>query len=155
MNIEELKDFLKKFSIDDLSISTFLEGKKIIEKNENIYLTSEDFNENEIYKDTIIFVKLLKILPTTFLLNFIRKSSQKIIQVKSEKQALIFTYGKGLKNDMVENITLKEDVYYIVTYNRKILGYAELIKEDEYPIQPVMNIGEYLKENDGTSIRRR
>lgn len=146
MNKQDIIQFLEKFELDNQTIDKFLENKQIIEKNKNIFLTDKPFDKNQVLDNGIIFIQLNKFLPTTYLLKFISENTP-TIQVKSQKQAMNYTYGKNLSFDSTIKTTLVNSRCYIVKFEDMILGYAKIDKTQKHPIINEMNIGEYLKEN--------
>lgn len=151
MNIEKIKEFLIKFNINKDIILKFLENKKIENKNNNIFLIENEFKTNQIYKEELIFIKLNLILPSKYLLKFISENTKNIIEAKSEKQAIEFTYGKSLSFQSIINkyqLKFKEEELYLITYQKSIIGYFKYDpKNKTHPIKNLMNIGEYLHEN--------
>ncbi len=146
MDLKKLILFLEKFDIKKENIQNIISKKEIIIKNSgNILLTSQKIKENETKVDEIIFIKLNKLLPTTYLLKIIQKNSNNNIEINQERKALDFTYGKDLDlNSIKTKIKLIENNYYILKFNNNILGYVEF-KNNK--LKNIMNIGEYLKEN--------
>ncbi len=146
MNHNEITCFLKKFDIKDENIAEFFLNKKIIEKNENIFLSERKIEKNLVYTDTLIYIKLLKLLPSMFLLDFIYNNTQNILYLKNSKNAINFTYGKDLKLDAIDKkIKLEENKMYILLFDEEIIG---IIKYENNLLKNEMNIGEYLKENN-------
>ncbi|MCA9459840.1 MAG: hypothetical protein KC550_04805, partial [Nanoarchaeota archaeon] len=98
MNIIELKEFLEQFQVKELKINEFLQNKKIIEINNNFFLIKNDdkLNKNQVFQDTLIYIQLKDMLPSKYLLEFINKNSNSKVELKGEKQAINFTYGKNL-----------------------------------------------------------
>lgn len=138
-NTNQLKSFLNEFNICEKSINEFLGNKKIVEKNENIYLVPKKykFDKNEIANKYLIFLKLKKQVPSMYLLNFIKENS-KNVNIKNYKKALNYTYGK----DII--LTKSGSGYVLVTNENLILGIG---KFDKFKLINIFNIGEYLKEN--------
>lgn len=148
MNKENLIEFLANFLVPQEKIDEFLQDKKIVEKNKNIYLVKDNFKENEVHKDTLLYIQLNQSLPSKYLLNFIKENTKNLIEIKNEKQALNFTYGKDLAKDSIRAFTQMTDKKnYIVLYQNKIVGYCFLDKSQKVGFKNLMNIGEYLKEN--------
>ncbi len=149
MKLEELTEYLKRFEISDENIVKIIKNKKVIQINENIFLTSKEFEKNQISQDTIIFIKLKKLLPTTYLLNIIKENTNNIIKLESKKTALNFTYSKNLTFENIpKNFKLKSNYDYLVLFENTPIGIAKLNKKDKkFPVENIMNIGEYLKEN--------
>lgn len=143
MNIIELRKFLENFGIPNEKIDLFLAKNRLVIKNGNIFLAKENLKPNQIYADTLLFIKLKKLLPSTYLLNFI-KTHTTPINVKSPKSALNYTYGKDLGFDGINTTPLIIGKYYIIEHERNILGYSQFTKNK---ILNLMNIGDYLKEN--------
>jgi hypothetical protein len=143
MNIEELKKYLENFMIKEEIIDEFLEDKKIIERNMNLYLSRSDFEKNEVFQDSLIFIKLEKLLPSEYLLSFIKNNS-KVLNVKNIKRASDFTYGKNLKQESFSNANnLIVDKFYIVSFDEKIIGIGNFFNKQ---LNNIMNVGEFLKE---------
>ena len=152
MNLNELKQFLEKFNINKEIIEEYLNNKKIININNNLFLINkeDEFKKNQVFSDNLIFIQLNQLLPSKYLLKFISKNSKNKIEVKSEKQALEFTYSKSLSLQSIINkyqLKFKENQYYLIEYNN-ILGYFQYNpKNKTHPLKNIMNIGEYLHEN--------
>lgn len=92
-------------------------------------------------------------IPTRFLLNFLLEKlpEESIVEVKTEKQALNFTYGKNLSRESVflaQRRRLEEGRMYLIIFDKKPLGYASFTKESKKSItlHNEMNIGMYLRE---------
>lgn len=173
MNISEFKEFLIKFDIKEHKINEYTNNKKLFEINSNFFLSEKEFNNNQIFGDTLLFIKLQNgIFPSTYLINFIKENSKNILRLKSDKHKLNFTYGKSLSLDSVSkssNLKLTENKYYLILCedndnfeklqnsqnnslknlkNYIILGYVEYNTNDKkFPLENKFNIGEYLKEN--------
>jgi len=146
MDIPELKGFLSNFCLPEDKIDEFILNKSIVTKNDNIFLTNKDFTKREVFNDGLIFIKLKILLPSKYILSFIHKNTKPII-IKSQKQALNYTYGKSLSLDSVnKNQQLQDGKYYILESNKIALGYVQYKKTERFPIFNLMNIGEYLKE---------
>jgi len=152
MNISELKQFLNKFDIKDDKIEEYVKDKKLFEINENIFLSEKEFDKNQIYGDTLLFINLKNgTFPATFLLEFIRNNSKNILKLKSDKHKVNFTYGKSLSLDSVtksNNLKYFENKYYLLLSEDDItLGFVEYnLKDKKFPLENKFNIGEYLKE---------
>ena len=145
MKAEALRKFLKKFVISNSKVSNYFLGKKLIVRHDNVFLVHDDFDENEIFKDELVFIKLKKFLPSTYLLEDIKNNTNNVLEIRTERLALDFTYGKPLNfRNLVTNIKLKSGVYYIVTFQDRPLGYVELVNSK---IRNLMNVGDYLREN--------
>jgi len=151
MEIKDLIIFLKKFEIKEEKIKSFIGEKLIIEKNSHFFLTNQ--KDKIIKTDLLLFINLKFLLPSKFLLNFIFKNSENIVEVKSEKQAMNFTYGKDLSIDSIIKVQgkhFKVGIYYLLIYKNLILGYFEYLgnnqKNKKHPLFNLMNIGRYLKE---------
>lgn len=147
MNKEELIQFLSNFEINENTIADSLNNKQIHTINQNVFISDNKFEKNQIFGDILLFIKLKKLLPSKYLLKFIQTHT-KTINIKSEKRALDFTYGKNLSFDSIikEQILINQK-YYIISYKDNILGYAQIDKKQKAPIINIMNIGEYLKES--------
>ncbi len=151
MEINELREFLTKFKLDLNSIENYLNNKKIITINKNIFLSENKFENNEVYKDELLFINLNdKLLPSKFLLEFIRNNTKNIIEIKNEKQTIEFTYSKSLGFSSIINkfqLKFNEDEYYLALYQNNIIGYFKYNPETKkFPLINLMNIGEYLHE---------
>ncbi len=149
MDIQTFKKELQKFNIEEEKINSIIKNKNILKLNQNYFLIDKNqtIKNNQTYTNNIIYIQLRKLLPSKFLLNLIDKTTQNKIEIKNEKQALNFTYGKDLHTDSIKEITLQNNQYYIVKYNKNILGYAKFDKTKKHQIINKLNIGEYLKEN--------
>ena len=145
MRADELRDFLKNFELSNAKIADFFKGKKMAKRDNNIFLVESDLEENVKFKDTLLFIKLQKFLPSTYLLNYLKDNTKDILEIKTERSALSFTYGRPLKFVEVNaNFKLQGGKkYYIVTYNNRPLGYVNL---DKNKLWNRMNIGDYLRE---------
>jgi hypothetical protein len=141
MEIDEFKKFLSNFISDEKIIDDVLKDKKIKKVDNNIFLVPKTSMpiKGQVYTDTIIFVKLKKLLPSKFLLSFIKDNSESI-DLDTEKKALDYSYGKDV---IIKNRPQSKQKFYIVIYEDNIMGYGEL---DNKKIKNIMNIGEYLKE---------
>ncbi|MFW5704741.1 MAG: hypothetical protein ACOCXG_02760 [Nanoarchaeota archaeon] len=143
MDLKYLLEFLEKFEIRDEVIGDFVKGKKVLERNKNVFIVPEEFDENQIYGDKMIFIKLKdKTLPSRYLINMIAVNG-KVLEILSESKALDFTYGKDLDLNNVKNLELVEGKYYPVVFEDEVLGYAEYSRNK---LRNKFNIGEYLKE---------
>jgi len=97
----------------------------------------------------LLFINLVKFLPSKVLLKFIKDNTQNIIEIKNEKQALNFTYSKKI---LIESTTKPKakfdlDKSYIVIYKTQILGYADFVKKQgNFYFDNIVNLGQYLKE---------
>lgn len=142
-------EYLEKFDIEKDNIKEILTNKKIIENNENIFLSNKDLKKTQVLTNNIIFIKLIKLLPTTFLLNLIFEHTSNIIELNSRKAAVNFTFSKNLVFENIPKTSrMMQNKYYIITYQKKPIGIATLNKKvKKFPIENIMNIGEYLKEN--------
>lgn len=153
MNLSEFLEFLKKFDISEDKINNYIKDKKLFEVNSNIFLSEEKFEANEVYNDTLIFIKLKNgLMPSMFLLEFIKNNSKNSLKLKSDKHKVNFTYGKSLSVDSVSkkiNLKLTENKnYLLLSQDDIILGIVEYnLKDRKFPLQNIFNIGEYLKEN--------
>ncbi len=149
MDISDLRLFLEKFGLDSKKIDDFIGSKKLFVVNRNVFLSKKSFEKNQVFGEGLVFIKLNKLLPSTFLLNFILETEGNFCELKSEKQALNFTFGKSLSFDSVkEGVRFSRGSYYLVVFEKKFLGYVELNKNDKkFPLKNLMNVGEYLKEN--------
>lgn len=149
MQKEEIINFLTKFEIENKKLEKFFENKKIILKNKNIFLDSQKFLKNQVYCSNILYIFLQKQIPSKYFLSFIAKNSTKL-ELKNKKQALNFTYSKDIKINSLklknEN-ELKDKKYYILEYNKQILGFVEYNKKNKI-LKNRFNIGEYLYENN-------
>jgi len=145
MNYKEFEEFLNKFQINEKKIYELWGMGKIVERNENIFITQEKFDEKEVYHDYIIFIKLNeRLLPSKFLLNWIGENSKTVLFPKNEKIALDFTFSKDIFLDHIANkVNLQDNIYYVVSYDKSVLGYVQ--KKQKRLINK-MNIGEYLRE---------
>ena len=150
MDIKKFKQFLGNFTLSQEDIITYLKNKKIIEKNNNLFLVDEQdaFKSNQVFQNNLIFIKLQnKLLPSMYLLEYL-KTHTKPIRLKSDKQALNFTYGKSLHIDsIIRRRDFVEKKHYVLTSNDEILGVVELDQTQRFACQNIMNIGEYLREN--------
>ena len=145
MRADELRSFLKKFDVSNSKISKFFLGKKLHEKNENVFLCEREFEEDEIFNDSLVFIKLKRLLPSKYLLGFINENSKNIVYVKSSKKALDFTYGKDLSLSHIKcSLRLDEKKLYLVVYDENPIGYAIFMKKK---LVNQMNIGDYLRED--------
>jgi len=149
MEIIELITFLEKFDIEETKITNFVKNKIIIEKNENLFLRQNKFKNNQIFDDNLIFIQLKNLLPSKYLLNFIFNNTKNKAELKSEKQAMNFTYSKNLAFESIaSDIRFIKGKYYLIIFKNKLLGYVEKEKGDKkHPLQNLFDIGEYLKEN--------
>lgn len=149
MELQELRDFLLKFEIVESKIDEFIGDKQIIEVEDNLYLTSERFEKNQYSTDGLIFIQLKSFLPSKYLIEFIYKNTKNIAEIKSEKQAMNFTYSKNLSFESIGSETrFIKGKYYLITYKNQVLGYVEKDKADKkHPLQNNFDIGEYLKES--------
>lgn len=149
MKLQEVNNFLKKFNIEEQKIREYTKDKEIVKINENIFLTKKKLDKNQIYTDGLIFIKLKKLLPSKFLLEFIKNNSENQVNVKGEKQALNFSYGKDLSLDSIKSkMKFNSNQFYLATYENEELGYFQFNKTNkQHPIKVIMNIGEYLHEN--------
>lgn len=152
MNISEFKGYLEKFDLKDNKIEEYIKNKKLFEINSNIFLSEKEFEVNQIYGDTLLFINLKNgTFPSTFLLEFIRNNSKNILKLKSDKHKVNFTYGKSLSLDSVSkssNLKYSENKsYLLLSEDDIILGIVEYnLKDKKIPLQNIFNIGEYLKE---------
>lgn len=146
MKADVLRDFLKKFDISKTKIADFFLGKKLIEKGGNYFLLKKEFEENEVFNDSLLFIKLKQLLPSIYLLNFIKDNSKIQVEILKERRALDFTYGKNLnfEGTKITGGRLEEGKNYIVKYDDEILGYVKLNGSN---MKNEMNIGEYLRED--------
>jgi len=153
MNLSELNKFLNKFDIKEDKIEVYTNNKKLFEVNSNIFLSEKEFEKNQVFGDTLLFINLKNgLMPTTYLLNFIKENSKNILKLKSDKHKIDFTYGKSLSLDSItksNNLKLIENKkYLILSTNEIILGIVEYNQKDKKnPLENKFNIGEYLKEN--------
>ena len=153
MNLSELNKFLNKFDIKEDKIEVYTNNKKLFEVNSNIFLSEKEFEKNQVFGDTLLFINLKNgLMPTTYLLNFIKENSKNILKLKSDKHKVDFTYGKSLSLDSItksNNLKLIENKkYLILSTNEIILGIVEYNQKDKKnPLENKFNIGEYLKEN--------
>lgn len=149
MNKKEVVSFLEKFDVSSSVIEKFFDGKKIINRDQNVFLCEEDFNGKKKYCDILLFIKLRVFLVSSFLLKFISENCMNLVEVKNEQSALHFTYGKNLSFENVKcRVKVVEGKNYIVLYSGKILGICSLDKKDrKFPLKNEMNIGEYLRES--------
>ena len=161
MNLNNLWEFLEKFDIKKVIIDEYLENKRIVEVNNNIFLINKNsnFDKTQIYDNGLIFIQLKLLLPSTFLLNFIKLNSPNIINVKSKKTVLAFTYSKSLNFEQVKvSNRVSPGKFYLTIFEDKVLGYVSLDEKmyanaknmsnsRYFPLINKMNIGEYLKEN--------
>lgn len=95
--------FLENFEIEKQKIDIFFQNKKIVKKNNNIYLIDANHNlqKNQIFSSNILFINLKSnYLPSKFILDFISQNSN-VIKIKNEKQAINFTFGKNLHTDSI------------------------------------------------------
>jgi hypothetical protein len=146
--ITELKEFLENFNIQEEKITEYLENKEIVELQENLYLLPKDYQKlkNEISNDNLIYIKLKYILPSIQLLQFIKNNTKNVLNIKSDKRALDFTYGKDLFTDLVtksSSVEFTVDNFYIVVYDKKILGYVQM---GQARLNNEFHLGHYLKE---------
>lgn len=149
MNITELREFLTNFKIDQDKINEYLENKKIIELNNNLYLLPQNYDKlkNEISNDNLIYIQLKYLSPSILLLNWIKNNTKNVLKIKSEKRALDFTYGKDLFQDLVTKNSKCEfelNKYFIVEFNNEILGYIQVADKK---LNNEFHVGDYLKEN--------
>lgn len=151
MNKQKLIIFLEKFEIKEEIIEEFLKDKQIIEINKNIFLTKNNFKENQVLGNNLLFIQLNNLLPSKYLLNFIFHNSKNQVQLRGEKQALNFTYTKPLSFDSIRNVNqlrFEKDKYYLVVFENSVIGYFEYeVRDKKHPLRNVFNIGEYLHEN--------
>jgi len=153
MNLDQLIKFLIKFNVERKIIEEFLKDKQIIQINKNYFLINKNtkIKTDQVYTDKLIFIQLNNLLPSKFLLNIIKKNTKNIIEVKSEKQALEYTYSKSLSFASIKNkyqLKFKEEEYYLIEYENQILGYFQYNPNHKtHPIKNIFNIGEYLHEN--------
>ena len=151
MEKTQVIEFLRNFNMTDKIINEFLENKKIITKNNNVYLSEKEFDNNQIMGGEILFVNLTKQLPSKFLLKFIKEKT-KALNIKNSKRASDFTYGESVKQESFSNANnLKQDVFYIIEHKGEILGYANFFNKQ---LHNIMNIGEYLQEKKEASNKR-
>ena len=143
MNKRDVIDFLEQFNIEEDKINKFFKDKYVITINNNTFLTKKNFQKNQVYGDTLLFIQLKKHIPSKFLLDFIKKHTN-LVEITTDKQALNFTYGKNIKIQSVKYRNFKENQLYIVTYQDEILGFARFENKEFINL---MNIGEYLQEN--------
>lgn len=148
MKLKELKEFLLKFDIAESKIEEFIENKQIIEVEGNLYLTSEKFKKNQYSGNGLIFIQLKSLLPSKYLIKFILKNTENIAEIKSEKQAMNFTYSKNLSFESIaSNTRFIKGKYYLIKYKNQVLGYVEKdISDKKHPLKNNFNIGNYLKE---------
>ncbi len=145
MKADELRSFLKGFDVSNSKISKFFLGKKLYVKNENVFLCEREFEEDEVFNDSLIFIKLKRLLPSKYLFDFISKNSKNIVSVKSSKKALDFTYGKDLSLSHIRcSLRLDEKKFYLVVHNEDPIGYIKFVNKK---LLNQMNIGDYLREN--------
>jgi len=152
MNKIELINFLENFEIEKSKINEFLRGKKVMGNDGNFFLVenNENFKKNQMQMGILIFIKLVKFLPSKILLKFIKNNTQNIIEIKNEKQSLNFTYSKKI---LIESTTKPKGKFnlnksYIVMYKNNILGYANFVnKSGNFYFDNQVNLGHYLKEN--------
>ena len=153
MDIIEFKNYLKKFEVKTEIIESYIKNKKFFEINSNLFLSEKHFESNQIYGDTLIFIKLKNgLFPSIFLLEFIKTNSKNILKLKSDKHKVDFTYGKSLSFDSIiksNNLKYTENKNYILLSTDEItLGIVEYnLKDKKFPLENKFNIGEYLKEN--------
>ena len=161
MNINELRVFLEKFDIKKEIIDDYLINKKIININKNLFLIDKNSHSDKsrVYADGLIFIKLKLLLPSTFLLNFIKENSPNLINLKSKKTLLNFTYSKSLNFEQVKvSKKVLPNKFHLILFENDALGYIELDEKmysnaknmsnsRYFPLKNKMNIGEYLKEN--------
>jgi len=153
MNENSLILFLKKFDIDEEIINTFLKNKKICEINKNVFLVDKDIKikKNTSFIGDLIFINLVKFLPSKFLLEFIKKNTENNIEILNEKQSLNFTYSKNLLIESLMDYKRKylKNKFYIVSSKNNILGYSEFVNDGKrFYFENKMNVGDYLKENN-------
>ena len=145
MRADELRSFLKGFDVSNSKISKFFLRRKLYEKNENVFLCEREFEEDEIFNDSLVFIKLKRLLPSKYMLDFISKNSKNIVSVKSSKKALDFTYGKDLSLNYIKcSLKLDEKKFYLVVYDKEPIGYIKFVNKK---LLNQMNIGDYLREN--------
>jgi len=143
MNIKDLKKYLENFDLKEEVINEFLEEKNLIEVNSNFFLVRNDFEKNQVFSENLVFIGLKKLLPSKYLLEFIRKNS-KDLNVKNQKRASDFTYGESIKQESFSNANnLKQNKYYIICFDDKIIGVGNFFNKQ---LHNIFNIGEYLEE---------
>lgn len=138
-NLTDLKKFLNHFDILEKSVNNFLKNKRIVKKNNNIYLVPNDYKflNREVGNKFLIFLKLKKKVPSLYLLKFIKNNS-KCINIKNQKKALSYTYGKDLV------LTNSYNGYALITNENLILGIGKI---EKFKLKNIFNVGEYLREN--------
>lgn len=148
-NLSEFVAFLEKFNLPESEIKKFVEGKKLFSTMQgNIFLNSIRQQGQNVYSEGLIFVQLKRLLPSKFLLKFLFQNSKNIVEIKTEKQALNFVYGKHLDiGSITFNGTFVPKKFYLVQFEGNVLGYINYDSNEKYQLRNEMNIGEYLKEN--------
>jgi hypothetical protein len=146
MKADNLKNFLKEFDLSNKKIDEFYLGKKLEIKNNNVFLVEEKFDSKTIFKDTLLFIKLKKMMISSYFLDYLRDNTKDVLEIKTEKSALKFTYGKPLDFTEVNAkfMKLNSNRKYIVTYLNKSLGYVSL---ENKKLRNKMNVGDYLRED--------
>lgn len=116
MNINDFSEFLAKFDIPEKIIKEFTSAKVLVQLRSNVYLTDKDFEPREIHKDIIMFIRLQRLVPTSYLLNFIARHSPNTVDV-NDKQAVDFTYGRDLSFQAMRNNKnrLLDNKYYLLS----------------------------------------
>ena len=147
MQKKDIWEFLDKFNIKKEIIDQFLDKKIIVDKNNNIFLTKNQFKKNQVYSDTLLFISLQKLTPSRYLLEYIKDNTNNIIKISSDKQIRRILYGEDLSIDAVDKKqNFIKEKYYIVINNEKPLGVVENIGIGKFPFKNIYNLGDYLHE---------
>ena len=135
-------DFLNLFNLEKLKI--FKNSKIEFDNFKNIILKDENLEKNKIQTKNILFLKFKdKNLPTIFFLDLIKHETKNFFEILEYKKAVNFSYSKDI---IIQKSNLKHLKYYIILYDKTILGVGQYFK-DQNRIKNIINIGEYLKEN--------
>lgn len=136
MNNKELNLFFEKFNLRN----NFRDLKLV---NNNLFNLSK-ITKNQVYGDDLLFLKLNKLVPSIKLLTYISENSKNKVEIINRKKAIDFTYGKNLSLDSIVKFKLEKNKYYLIFYQKKIIGVVEF---NGFELKNIFNLGDYLKEN--------
>lgn len=147
MNLDNVRNFLLSFTVDEQQVDYFLQDKKLFVKFNHIFLVERGFSGKKVSDNQLLYIQLEKLLPSKYFLSHIKELVPRVLFLRSRDLSLKFLYGKNLPTSLDYGVTLEVGKNYLVDFQGEILGYVGCVAENgDVRLVNEFHIGEYLRE---------
>lgn len=149
MNLDNVRNFLLSFTVDEQQVDYFLQDKKLFVKFNHIFLVERGFSGKKVSDNQLLYIQLEKLLPSKYFLSQIKELVPRVLFLRSRDLSLKFLYGKNLPTSLDYGVTLEVGKNYLVDFQGEILGYVGCVAENgDVRLVNEFHIGEYLREGN-------